>query len=108
MKFFPVALAALAFVSCSDELTDNQAKNVGKFDNALYFTMESTSDATRAGIVGNATDNLNDVRFRWTKNDQVRVYDEKLAMYDVYQYGEESCGYSRFFFKNLSVVIGPG
>ncbi len=90
MKFFPVALAALAFVSCSDELTDNQAKNVGKFDNALYFTMESTSDATRAGIVGNATDNLNDVRFRWTKNDQVRVYDEKLAMYDVYQYGGES------------------
>ena len=90
MKFFPVALAALAFVSCSDELTDNQAKNVGKFDNALYFTMESTSDATRAGIVGNATDNLNDVRFRWTKNDQVRVYDENLAMYDVYQYGGES------------------
>lgn len=88
MKLFPVALAVLALASCSDDIVTNNVKNVD--DNSLYFTMESTSDATRAGVVGDATDALSALSFRWTKDDDIRVYDQNLAMYDVYQYKGES------------------
>lgn len=87
MKLFPVALAVLALASCSDDLMTTSTKSVD--GNALYFTMEST-DATRAGVVGDATASLSALNFRWTKDDQIRVYDENLAMYDVYEYGGES------------------
>lgn len=87
MKLFPVALAALALASCSDDIALNNAQKIN--ENALYFTMENT-DATRAGVFGDATDAYSTLQFRWTKDDQIRVYDENLAMYDVYEYGGES------------------
>lgn len=85
-KLFPVAVAAFALASCSSDDLKDQAVSTNA--NALRFSIEDTN--TRAGVVGDATDAISALQFRWTKDDKIRVYDENLAMYDVYEYGGTS------------------
>ena len=85
-KLFPVAVAAFALASCSSDDLKDQAVSTNA--NALRFSIEDTN--TRAGVVGDATDAISALQFRWTKDDRIRVYDENLAMYDVYEYGGTS------------------
>lgn len=84
VKFFPVALAAFALASCSDDMATSSVNNVD--ENALYLSIENTDDATRVGVVGNATDAYTSLKFRWTKGDIVRVYDQRLAQWDKYEF----------------------
>ncbi len=84
VKFFPVALAAFALASCSDDMATSSVNNVD--ENALYLSIENTDDATRVGVVGNATDAYTSLKFRWTKGDIVRVYDDNLAKWDKYEF----------------------
>lgn len=85
-KLFPVAVAAFALASCSSDDLKDQAVSTNA--NALRFSIEDTN--TRAGVVGDATDAISALQFRWTEDDKIRVYDENLAMYDVYEYGGTS------------------
>lgn len=83
LKLFPIAAAALAFASCSDDLSTSQSVNEIP-SNALRFSMEGNS--TRAGFVGGVMDAGSALSFRWVKDDAIRVYNGDLANWDMYTY----------------------
>ena len=87
LKFLPIALGVISLASCADDLfTSNAASDDS---NALYFAADN-GESTRAGFSGDATDSYGNLKFRWTKGDQIRVYDQNLALYDIYQYNGPS------------------
>ncbi len=83
LKLFPVAFAAFALASCSnDELFSLGAEEQGQKDpNHLYVSVEELKDGegTRSGFVYNynALENPNGQYFAFTKDDVVKLYDSE-------------------------------
>lgn len=90
-KLFPVAIAALAFVSCSDDLEGSGYSTKQIPDNALRFSIGSNSNM-RAGFVGNVMAPTGDLQFRWVGGDVIRVYQNDLATWDKYTYAGAEFG----------------
>ncbi len=90
-KLFPVAIAALAFVSCSDDLEGSGYSTKQIPDNALRFSIGSNSNM-RAGFVGDVMASAGEIQFRWVKGDVIRVYQDDLATWDKYTYAGTEFG----------------
>lgn len=99
LKFFPVALAAFALASCSnDELFDLGGNDDFQKDpSKLYVTIEDLVDGengtTRSGYVYNQDPltNPNGQYFVWTAGDMVKLYDDVNNWRpQVWQYDEEA------------------
>lgn len=84
LKFFPVALTAIALASCSnDELfslgSDDQPE---KDPTKLYVLIEDLTDGETGGVTRSGYVYSKDVEkpngqvFVWTKNDKVKLYDD--------------------------------
>lgn len=91
LKLFPVAIAAMAFVSCSDDLNGSGTASQQIPDNALRFSIEG-GNTTRAGIVGGVMDPTSALQFRWVTGDVIRVYQDDLATWDKYTYAGTEFG----------------
>lgn len=85
IKLTTVALALVAFASCSSDdffSSDNvQKKN---FTSVLEANVEDPD----FGVVTRAARKADATGFRWQTDDQIRVYDTDLGKYDVYEYDE--------------------
>lgn len=90
-KLFPVAIAALAFVSCSDDLEGSGYSTKQIPDNALRFSIGSNSNM-RAGFVGDVMASAGQIQFRWVGGDVIRVYQDDLATWDKYTYAGAEFG----------------
>lgn len=90
-KLFPVAIAALAFVSCSDDLNGSGSATQQIPDNALRFSIGSNENM-RAGFVGGVMDATSALKFRWVQGDVIRVYNDDLAEWDKYTYAGDQFG----------------
>ena len=82
-KLFPVAVAMVALVSCSDDLYNgsNDSKFAGK--PTLDVTIEQLNDgviSTRAANVGEGNSVL------WQAGDKISVYDDMMFIYDPYTF----------------------
>lgn len=91
LKLFPVAIAAMAFVSCSDDLNGSGTASQQIPDNALRFSLEG-GNTTRAGFVGGVMDATSALQFRWVQGDVIRVYQDDLATWDKYTYAGTEFG----------------
>ena len=83
LKFFPVALAAVALASCSnDELFSFGDDQAQKDPTKLYAQIEDltdgeSGDVTRSGFVySNDIEKPDGQVFVWTENDKVKLYDD--------------------------------
>lgn len=96
-KFVPAALALVALASCSEADLFNESTTVEKVKDGLTVQVEElTGDVTRQA---NATYNGHAVI--WQEGDQINVYDNKLTMYDEYQYDADA-NPARFIGVNAS------
>lgn len=84
LKFIPVALAAVALASCSnDDVLNIGGEEIVKDPSKLYVTVDplknGMGDITRSGFVIGTNDNGNPLAnyFVWTEGDKVKLYDNE-------------------------------
>ena len=114
MKFIPVALGLLALASCSNDdfLGDSPAKvdiraNMGEGD--MVVTVAETplagSATTRAlrdfNYPTDENPNPADPLYFFENGDQIRVYDQWVMGFDLYQYNPKHAGSNEFAFERI-------